>query len=133
MPVQPARHISISIGRPIEQVYGFLAEPRNFPKWAEGLGHSFRHIEGMTWAAETPMGLMRILFSEPNPYGVLDHAVIPDHGEPMHNPMRVVANGNGSEVIFTLYKRPEMSDDDFARDSDWVASDLRRLKALLEA
>lgn len=132
MSVQTARHIGMSIHRPIEEVYGFLAEPRNFPKWAEGLGHSFKHVEGMTWLAETPMGPMRILFSEPNPYGVLDHAVIPESGAAMHNPMRAVANGSGSEVVFTLFKRPEMSEDDFARDADWVTSDLKRLKALLE-
>ncbi|WP_439497155.1 SRPBCC family protein [Bosea sp. (in: a-proteobacteria)] len=132
MPVQPVRHISVSIARPIEDVYGFLAEPQNFPKWAEGLGHGFKHIEGMTWSAQTPMGPMRILFSEPNRYGVLDHAVIPDKGEPMHNPMRAVANGDGSEVVFTLLRRPEMNDDEFARDADTISSDLRRLKALLE-
>jgi hypothetical protein len=133
MPVQAARHISVSIERPIEEVYGFLAEPRNFPKWAEGLGHSFKHVEGMTWLAETPMGPMRILFSEPNRHGVLDHAVIPESGAAMHNPMRAVANGNGSEVVFTLFRRPDMSEDDFARDADWVMGDLRRLKALLES
>lgn len=132
MSVQTARHIGISIDRPIEEVYGFLAEPRNFPKWAEGLGHGFRHVEGMTFLAETPMGPMRVMFSEPNSYGVLDHAVIPNSGAPMHNPMRAVANGGGSEVVFTLYKRPEMSEDEFVRDADWVMSDLRRLKALLE-
>jgi len=132
MSVQTARHLGISIDRPIEEVYGFLAEPRNFPKWAEGLGHGFEHIEGMTFMAQTPMGKMRVLFSEPNPYGVLDHAVIPESGAAMHNPMRAVANGSGSEVMFTLYRRPEMSDDDFAHDADWITSDLRRLKALLE-
>jgi hypothetical protein len=132
MPVQTARHIGVSIERPIEEVYGFLAEPRNFPKWAEGLGHGFKHVEGMTFMAETPMGPMRILFSEPNPYGVLDHAVIPESGAAMHNPMRAIANGSGSEVVFTLFKRPEMSEDAFAGDADWVMSDLRRLKALLE-
>lgn len=132
MSVQTARHIGVSIDRPIEEVYGFLAEPRNFPKWAEGLGHGFEHVEGMTFMAQTPMGRMRVMFSEPNRYGVLDHAVIPESGAPMHNPMRAIANGNGTEVVFTLYKRPEMSDDDFVHDADWIIGDLRRLKALLE-
>lgn len=132
MPVLPTRHISIAIDRPIEEVYGFLAEPMNFPKWAEGLGDEFSHVEGMTYRARTPMGPMRVLFSEPNRYGVLDHAVIPDSGAPMHNPMRALANGSGSEVVFTLLRRPEMTDDDFARDAEWVAADLARLKTLLE-
>lgn len=132
MSIQPARHIGIAIDRPVEEVYGFLAEPRNFPKWAEGLGRDFRHVEGMTFLAQTPMGPMRVMFSEPNPYGILDHAVIPETGAPIHNPMRAVANGSGSEVVFTLFRRPGMSEAEFARDADWVASDLARLKALLE-
>ncbi|MBR3192976.1 SRPBCC family protein [Bosea sp. (in: a-proteobacteria)] len=133
MPVLPTRHISIAIDRPVEEVYGFLADPMNFPKWAEGLGGEFVHVEGMTYHAKTPMGPMRVMFSEPNRYGVLDHAVIPDHGAPMHNPMRTLANGSGSEVMFTLFRRPEMTDDEFARDAEWVAADLARLKALLES
>ncbi|RXT53160.1 hypothetical protein B6S44_20765 [Bosea sp. Tri-44] len=132
MPVLPARHISISIKRPIEEVYGFLAEPMNFPKWAEGLGGEFHHVEGMTYRAQTPMGPMRVMFSEPNPYGILDHAVVPDAAPPMHNPMRVLANGSGSEVVFTLFRHPEMTDDAFARDAETIATDLARLKALLE-
>ncbi|CAN7577556.1 SRPBCC family protein [Bosea sp. LjRoot237] len=132
MPVLPTRHISISIKRPIEEVYGFLAEPMNFPKWAEGLGGEFRHVEGMTYHAKTPMGPMRVMFSEPNRYGILDHAVVPDSGAPMHNPMRALANGSGSEVVFTLFRRPEMSDDELARDAETIAADLARLKTLLE-
>lgn len=132
MAVQHARHISIAIERPVEEVYAFLAEPANFPQWAEGLGHSFAHVEGMTWQAETPMGPMRILFSEPNPYSVLDHAVIPEHAPAMHNPMRVVANGTGAEVVFTLFQRAGMSDDEVARDATMVIRDLKALKALLE-
>jgi len=131
MSLSSARHIGIAIDRPADQVYGFMAEPLNFPKWAQGLGHSFTHVEGMTWAAQTPMGPMRILFSEPNRYGVLDHAVVPENGAAMHNPLRVLANGKGSEVVFTLFQR-DMSDDEMARDAGMVARDLSALKALLE-
>ena len=76
---------------------------------------------------------MTLRFSAPNAYGVLDHSVVPDGGEPMHNPMRVVPNRDGSEVTFTLFQRPGMSDAEFERDADWVARDLAELKALLEA
>jgi len=47
--------------------------------------------------------------------------------------MRVIANGTGSEVIFTLFRLPEMTAEDFARDAEWVERDLRALKALLES
>ncbi len=132
MAVFPARHISVGIARPAQEVYDFLSDPAHFPQWARGLGHSFEHVEGMTWRAETPMGRMRVLFSEPNRHGVLDHAVIPEDGPAMHNPMRVVANGDGAEVIFTLFQRPGMSGDEVAADAGVVARDLAALKVLLE-
>jgi hypothetical protein len=126
------RHISIGISRPFEEVYAFLAEPANFPKWASGLGHSFRHLGGMEWLAETPMGRMTVRFTEQNRFGVLDHSVTPDDGAPMHNPMRAFPNRNGTEVVFSVSRRPGMSEEDFDRDAEWVARDLSALKRLLE-
>lgn len=133
MPIQRLRHISVGIRRPLSEVYAFLGEPENFPKWASGLGHSFRHVDGMEWMAETPMGPMKVRFSERNAFGVLDHTVIPEDGPAMHNPMRVFANGDGSEVVFSLFQRPGMSDAEFARDVEWVSRDLQALKTHLEA
>jgi hypothetical protein len=130
--IQPVRHISIGISRPFAEAYAFLAEPENFPKWASGLGHSFRHVGGSEWLAETPMGSMAVRFSERNAFGVLDHTVLAEGGAPIHNPMRVLANGDGAEVVFSLFQRPGMSDEEFARDADWVARDLQTLKACLE-
>lgn len=127
-----ARHIGVTIARPADEVYAFLAEPRNFPKWAEGLGHSFSHVEELTWSAQTPMGLMQIVFSVRNAYGILDHTLIPPEGPAMLNPMRVVPNGQGSEVVFTLFQR-DMTEDETARDAAMVARDLAALKALLES
>lgn len=131
MPTSTTRHISIAIERPADEVYAFLAEPPNFPKWAEGLGHGFSHVEGMIWSAQTPMGPMRIAFSERNAYGILDHTLLPPEGPAMHNPMRVMPNGSGSEVVFTLFRR-DMSDEEMVRDATMVARDLAALKALLE-
>ena len=128
----PVRHISIGISRPFEEVYAFLAEPANFPKWASGLGHSFRHLADLEWLAETLMGRTTVRFTEPNAFGVLDLSVIPDAGAAMHNPMRAFPNGHGTEVVFSLLQRPGMSERDFDRDAEWVARDLRALKRLLE-
>ena len=131
MPSSSARHISVTIQRPVDEVYAFLGEPLNFPTWAEGLGHSFSHVEGMVWSAQTPMGSMRVSFSQTNRYGILDHTLTPENGPAMLNPMRVMPNGSGSEVVFTLFQR-EMSDEEMARDAAAVARDLAALKVLLE-
>ncbi len=133
MTVQPARHIGIGIECPFAETYEFLAEPENFPKWASGLGHSFEPAGGLDWRAQTPMGPMTLRFSPRNEHGVLDHSVIPDGGAPMHNPMRLLANGEGCELVFTLYRRGGVTEEEYERDAAWVAHDLAGLKALLES
>lgn len=132
MTLQRVRHISLGIERPYEAVYGFLSNPENFPKWASGLGKSFQPAGEREWLADTPMGRLRVRFSEENDFGVLDHSVLPEQGEPVRNPMRVLSNGSGSEVVFSLFQRPGMTDEEFARDAAWVEKDLVALKALLE-
>jgi hypothetical protein len=47
--------------------------------------------------------------------------------------MRVVTNGTGSEVLFTMFQLPGMSDHQFAEDVAMVARDLQSLKVVLEA
>jgi hypothetical protein len=46
--------------------------------------------------------------------------------------MRVIANGEGSEVLFTLFRTAGMSDAQFAADAQWVERDLAELKRFLE-
>lgn len=125
------RHVSVSILRSPAEVYAFAAEPLNLPRWASGLSGSITEVNG-EWLAESPMGRVRIRFVGPNDLGVLDHEVFLESGERLHNPMRVVANGDGSEVVFTLYRRPGVTDEEFAADARTVEDDLRTLKRLLE-
>jgi hypothetical protein len=127
-----AQHLSVAINRSAEQVYAFAADPDNLPRWAAGLSSSIQHVNG-TWVADSPMGRVTVQFVAPNPFGILDHYVTLPTGETVYNPLRVVANNAGSEVIFTVYQRPEMSDAMFADDARAVTRDLERLKALLEA
>jgi hypothetical protein len=62
---------------------------------------------------------------------VLDHDVdLP--GGTVHNPMRVIPNGAGSEVLFTLIQLPGVSDAQFQQDMDTVRADLNKLRTLLE-
>lgn len=127
-----SRSLSVTIGRDWREVYAFAQQPAHFALWASGLASSLRYQDGV-WTAETPEGPATIHFSPPNDFGVLDHTVsIPGQGE-TYNPLRVVANGPGAEVIFTLFRRPDQTDDAFARDAEWVTRDLEALKRLLES
>jgi hypothetical protein len=78
------------------------------------------------------MGTVEVRFPGPIAAGVLDHDVAFPDGTVDHNPLRVLRNGSGSEVVFTLYQRHGMTDAEFERDAGMVLDDLDRLRAILE-
>lgn len=128
-----SRHLSTYIDRTVDDVYAYASDPANLPAWAHGLGESIEEV-GDHWVAEfSPMGRVVITFTARNELGVLDHDVTLPSGETVYNPVRVIVSDEGSEVVFTLRRRPEMSDADFERDADMVAADLARLKELMES
>lgn len=130
--IYETRNLSVSINRRAREVYDFASVPENFPQWATGLGKSLKKVND-AWIAETLQGPVKVRFTERNDFGVLDHYVIPEPGTEVYIPMRVIANGAGSELIFTLFRRPDMSDEKYAEDVAWVMRDLNTLKRLLEA
>ncbi|GLU35199.1 SRPBCC family protein [Trinickia caryophylli] len=132
MPTAESKAISISILRSLRDAYDFMARPDSFARWASGLGKPLGN-DGTVWLFEGEGGPVKIRFTEPNAYGVLDHYVeLPDGGE-IYVPMRVISNGAGVEVQFTLFRVPGMTDEKFAADAQWVMRDLSKLKELLEA
>lgn len=126
------QHLSIYIDRAPSDVYEFASDPRNLPQWAAGLARSEVTRADDAWVVEAPFGKVTIRFAPKNALGVMDHDVEPESGVTVHNPMRVVPNGEGSEFIFTLFRQAGMSDEQFAADRRAVEADLRTLKELLE-
>lgn len=129
--LRAVRHISVWIQRPPGEVYDFASNPETLPRWASGLAAGIRKVNG-EWIAESPLGKVKIKFAERNLFGVLDHDVVLESGARFHNFMRVVPNDSGSEVIFTLLRQPDMSDEKFEQDAQWVEKDLKILKDILE-
>jgi hypothetical protein len=128
----PARHISIAIERPPRAVYDFAGNGLNLSRWASGLSGGTIEKSGDSFVADSPMGRVKIRFAGKNDLGVLDHDVTLADGRVFDNPMRVVANGGGSEATFVLFRRPGVSDEEFAADAAMIERDLRELKRILE-
>jgi hypothetical protein len=126
------RHISIFIARRPGDVYAYAADPRNLSHWAAGLARSDVRQQGDAWVADAPFGQVRIRFAPQNDFGVMDHDVELASGLVVHNPMRVMPCGKGSEFVFSLFRQPKMTDEQFAADALAVETDLQRLKGLLE-
>lgn len=126
------RHISVPINRPATDIYHFVSQPENLPKWAAGLSGSIEK-RGEEWIAQSPMGIVKIKFAPNNEFGVLDHDVTTPEGHVFHNPMRVITNNSGAEIIFTLFRLPAMSDREFENDAAQVLKDLKKLKSIFES
>jgi hypothetical protein len=105
--------------------------PENFAKWASGLAGSLRRA-GEGWIAETPEGPATVRFSERNAHGVLDHAVEMPRAT-VYVPLRVVPRGKRCELVLTLFRLPDMSEDKFAADAEWVMRDLQAAKRIVES
>lgn len=132
MALRDVRIVHVSIGAPAERVYAFVADPENLPRWAPNFGHAITR-DGDAWTMHTADGPVGVRFAPPNALGVLDHWVtLPDGGE-LHNPVRVVANGTGSVLAFTLFAQDGWTEAQLAADAALVTADLERLKALLES
>lgn len=128
----PAKQVSVSINAPFDKVYNFISDPMNLPKWASGLSKSHIEKSGDLWVADSPMGKVKVRFAEKNKLGIVDHDVILPNGEVNNNPLRVMKNADGSEVVFTLFRQKGVTDQAYAKDAQTIESDLLKLKETLE-
>lgn len=126
-----SRTISISINRNWKEAYEAVWRPEDFPKWASGLSKSSLTKDGELWKAEGPEGSIRIRFTGHNVFGVMDHYVYAGNPPEIYVPLRIIQNGDGAEVLLTLFRQAGMSDSKFAADAEWVGRDLLALKTLV--
>ena len=125
-----SRIIITPIATPSSRVYTFASNPANMPLWAPAFVKSIANVNG-EWIIDSNLGKVKIEFAPANPFGVLDHVVTLPDGRAFNNPMRVVPNGAGSLVTFTLFRHEGMSDADFEHDAAMVESDLKALKRVV--
>ncbi|GAB2882387.1 SRPBCC family protein [Streptomyces mayteni] len=127
------RHLATRVARPAADVYAFASNPANLPAWAAGLAEGITEIDGRWIAESSLLGRVEVVFAPANEFGVLDHDVTLPTGETVPNPVRVIPDGPAAcDVLFTLRRRPHMTEADFDRDTAAVTADLATLRSLLE-
>jgi hypothetical protein len=126
-----ARHISQAIERDPAEVADYAGRYENLPAWAGGLSAGIRQ-DGDRWITDSPLGAVEVAFTGPVEIGVLDHDVTLPDGTVFHNPLRVLRNDAGSEVVFTLFRLPGVTDEAYEEDAAHIREDLARLRGLLE-
>jgi hypothetical protein len=122
--------VSVGIDIDPKTVYTYASNPANLPAWAPSFVKSMENQDGH-WIANTSLGHARFRFAPANEFGILDHDVELPSGT-FHNPMRVIPNGAGCEVLFTLVQLPGISDEQFQTDMDTVRADLNKLRTVVE-
>ena len=125
-----AHTVSVAVDVDPASAYAYISDPVHLPDWAPGFILSIEK-QGDSWLAQTILGEAWFRFVPPNAFGVLDHDVELQTGH-FHNAMRVIPNGAGCEVIFTMLQMPGMSDEQYTTDLGTLREDLKILRNVLE-
>ena len=127
-----SRQVSTYVAAPPAAVLAVAGDPARLSDWAAGLAATPLRPDGDDWVADAPFGRVMVRFAARNALGVLDHVVTMPDGTQVLNPLRVTPWGDGSEVVFAVRRRPEMSDQQFDDDVAAVAADLATLRRVVE-
>ena len=124
---------SIAIHRAPADVFTFLLDGANWPRWAVHNIRGIRSGPGGTWELDTPRGPGRLALRPEPRFGILDHTFIDTQDGRWDVPARVVVAGGGSVFMLTLTKPEGMAEADFQAGSALLDDELRTLKRLLES
>src|SRR4051812_48253361 len=95
--------LSITISRPWKDVFDFLADAENLPRWNRGYCRQLKKQAGK-WCMDSPLGEVQVQLITDHFSGVLDQQIIPSTGPAFRVPLRVLENGEGSEVVMTVFR-----------------------------
>lgn len=84
------------------------------------------------WSFTGPHGKSMLKFAENKPFGILDHQYI-DEESKWDVPMRVVSNGDVSEVVITLNKPDEITDIQFDQRMEELGEMFNSMKNIIES
>ncbi len=84
------------------------------------------------WIFTGPHGKSRLKFNENKSLGILDHQYI-DESSSWNVPMRVVSSGDFSEILMTLNKPDELTDEQFDQRVSEVGEMILTMKNIIES
>ena len=84
------------------------------------------------WSFTGPHGKSKLKFNENKSLGILDHQYV-DEESSWDVPMRVVSNGDFSEVVITLNKPDEITDEQFDQRMTEIGEMFNSMKNIIES
>ena len=84
------------------------------------------------WLFTGPYGKSMLKFNENKSLGILDHQYV-DEESSWDVPMRVISNGDVSEVLITLNKPDEITDEQFDLRVEEISAMFNSMKNIIES
>jgi hypothetical protein len=135
LPIEAAtpevRTLAVSVNRSASEAYAFLSAPENFAKCFLDAGAAL-HQASAGWVAQTAEGLLTVHLTDRNSLGVLDYSCTPQGGPSSYVPLRVVTTAKGCDLVMTLFRRPDISDERLASATERARQGLDAAKHMLE-
>jgi len=129
-----AQTFTTTINRPRDEVYAFINEIENLPKWATSFAQGGVKVVDGHHKVVTPDGEIFIDFESDPKLGVIDMWAGPTFDQKDIFPVRVIARPDGTTVtIMTLFQTPDVSDEVFAQQVESLTKENGNLKRVLEA
>lgn len=84
------------------------------------------------WSFTGPYGKSQLKFNENKSLGILDHEYV-DEESKWNVPMRVISSGDYSEVVITLNKPDELTDEKFDQRMSQIEEMMVSMKNIIES
>ena len=122
---QKSRTISVTVNKKTGEVFEAILNipPKMFPD-------AVKNNDGW-WMFQGPHGEAKLKFRENEKFGILDH-VFEDPDGKWDVPMRVVPSGDHAEVVITLNKPQDYTDEHFNEKVKEVEGIFQKMKEAIE-
>jgi uncharacterized protein YndB with AHSA1/START domain len=118
---------------PPKNLFDFLANAENWPRWAVHNVLAVRPDSGGWWLMDSPRGPGRLRIRPDERTGVLDHEFIDAQDGRWIVPTRLVAVSEGALLLMTFTKPDSLPDEAFRMGMRLLDEELETLKRLLES
>lgn len=126
---------AVTIQAPATEVFAFIANPENLPRWAVGFCRAIRPDPEKAgwWIVTTAQGDLPVRYATDVERGTIDFYLSPTPDVDVPAFSRVIPNGNGADYVFTQHQPPGMPDEVFERQVHALLEELQVLRALIQA
>ena len=128
--VHRAETRSIAIAAPPEVVHAYVADPPNLPAWAPAFADAVRPAEDGTWTVASGGAEFAIRLPASAAHGTADIVAAADPRRGAF--LRVLPNGDGSELLFTLVFAPGTPAAAIGRQMATVEEELAAVRRVVE-